>query len=161
MWHAALPPEPCTAHLCPPEQRQLGDLGGESCCVARGMLGRCRGCRFRMRFGCPADAVPARAKEQSPDLTGSDPTAGARSGVSSRALASPFPHRHSAQALVMHFGYWRYPNLLRSPRRRERSRESFPFSHTSLLLLRKPLPRISPGTCLPRRGHTSISPKLP
>lgn len=61
----------------------------------------------------------------------------------------------------MHFYRRKYPKPLKSPKRRERSHESFSLSLTSLLLLRKPLPRISYLTCLRSRGHTSISQKLP
>jgi len=61
----------------------------------------------------------------------------------------------------MHFYYQKYPKPLKSPKRRERSHESFSLSLTSLLLLRKPLAGISYLTCLHSRGRTSILQKLP
>lgn len=61
----------------------------------------------------------------------------------------------------MHFYYQKYPKPLKSPKRREWSRESFSLSLTSLLLLRKPLAGISYLTCLHSWGRTSILQKLP
>lgn len=52
---------------------------------------------------------------------------------------------------------------LGSPQRREQSRESFSLAHTSLLLLRKPLPRIfawNMSVCLGGAAHPSL-PKCP
>lgn len=139
-------PAPHPAQLRPPEQRQLRGLGSKP--RSGGMLGWCRGRGSGTRCGCPARVAPA-SKAQTPPRP--IPLPGP-------AVAAPLPRRRSARNALLLSGV---PDPARESRRRERSGESFSLARTSSSLLRKPLPGISPGTCLPRRGRTSISPKLP
>lgn len=138
------------AHPHPHKQRHLERLGGERCSEAAGMLGRCQGHHSCLFLGCPAHAVLARTREHGTDSPRANPAARAHGGSSSPMLVI-------VKVLLVSV----VPKPAWGPRRRERSRESFSLAHAPLLLLRKPLPGISPGTRLPRRGRTSISPKLP